>query len=76
MKRLELLKLNAEMLKLLSHLGLRLEDFRFIDAYEEYLEMRERGDKVEIILSELAKKYHTSESTIKRAFRRLSGEVR
>ena len=76
MKKVLFLKLNAEMLKLMSKCGLRSDDYRFIRAYEEYCFLREEGEKADVIRMELAEKYKVSESTLKRAFRRLSGEVK
>lgn len=76
MKKVLFLKLNTEMLKLLSKTGLRSDDYRFIRAYEEYCYERAEGGKTDIIRMELAAKYKVSESTLKRAFKRLSGEVK
>lgn len=76
MKKVIFLKLNAEMLKLMSKCGLRGDDYKYIRAYEEYLYLREEGQKADIIRMELAEKYRVSESTLKRAFKRLSGEVK
>ncbi|WP_091963012.1 hypothetical protein [Prevotella sp. tc2-28] len=76
MKKVLFLKLNAEMLKLMSKCGLREDDYKYIRAFEEYTFLRNENQKVDVILMELSKKYRVSESTLKRAFRRLSGEVR
>ena len=75
MKKVLFLKLNAEMLKLMSKCGLRSDDYKYIRAYEEYCCLRQEGEKADVARMELAHKYRTSESTLKRAFRRLSGEV-
>ena len=75
MKKVLFLKLNAEMLKLMSKAGLRSDDYKYIRAYEEYLYLRKEGEKADVIRMDLAKRYRVSESTLKRAFRRLSGEV-
>ncbi len=76
MKKVLFLKLNAEMLKLMSKCGLRGDDYKYIRAFEEYSYLRHERQKVDVILMELAEKYKVSESTLKRAFRRLSGEVK
>lgn len=75
MKKVLFLKLNAEMLKLMSKCGLREDDYKYIRAYEEYQFLREEGQKADVILMEMSERYKVSESTLKRAFRRLSGEV-
>ena len=76
MKKVLFLKLNAEMLKLMSKCGLRSDDYRFIRAYEEFCYHKAEGEKADAIRMELAEKYKVSESTLKRAFKRLSGEVK
>ena len=75
MKKVLFLKLNAEMLKLMSKCGLREDDYKYIRAYEEYQFLRKEGQKADVILMEMSERYKVSESTLKRAFRRLSGEV-
>ena len=75
MKKVLFLKLNAEMLKLMSKCGLRGDDYKYIRAYEEYCLLRQEGGRADVIRMELAQRYRVSESTLKRAFRRLSGEV-
>ena len=69
------MKLNAEMLKLMSKAGLRSDDYKYIRAFEEYQFLRSEGEKAEVILYEQSRRLHLSESTLKRAYRRLSGEV-
>lgn len=75
MKKVLFLKLNAEMLKLMSKCGLRGDDYKYIRAYEEYSILRAEGEKADAILMEMSQRYRVSESTLKRAFKRLSGEV-
>lgn len=75
MKKILFLKLNAEMLKLMSKIGLKGDDYKYIRAFDEYTFLRGEKEKVDVILMELAHKYNVSESTLKRAFKRLSGEV-
>jgi AraC-like DNA-binding protein len=75
MKKVLFLKLNTEMLKLMSECGLRSDDYKYVRAYEEYQFLRAEGQKADVILMEMAQRYRVSESTLKRAFRRLSGEV-
>ena len=75
MKKVLFLKLNAEMLKLMSKVGLRSDDYKYIRSFEEYQYLREEGQKAEAILFEQSQRLHISESTLKRAYRRLSGEV-
>lgn len=74
MKAIEILRIGLEMLKVMSDFGLRTGDYKHVEMYEEYIEMRRRGEKVDYILAHLSSKYKMSESTIKRVMKRLSKE--
>ena len=76
MKAIEILKIGEELLKTMSKIDLHLKDYKFINLFEEYLQRRLDGEKVESILYNLSLKYNVSESTIKRLTKRLSREVR
>ena len=76
MKAIEILKIGEELLKTMSKIDLHLKDYKFINLFEEYLQRRLDGEKVESILYNLSLKYNFSESTIKRLTKRLSREVR
>lgn len=76
MKAIEFLKIGRELLKVMSNLGLRRDDYQHIELYEEYVIMRAEGEKVDYILCYLSDKYKLSESTVKRVVKRLSREVR
>jgi len=75
MKKVEFLKIISETLKMMSKTDLRTDDYKYIAHYEYYLQQRALGVKAEAVIMEIALRLHTSESTVKRAFRRLSGEV-
>ena len=76
MKAIEILLIGREMLKIMSEIGLRTNDYKYLPMYEEYVEMRRSNNKVDYILMFLSHKYKLSESTIKRVIKRLSKEVK
>lgn len=76
MKAVEFLKLTREILKLMSALELKRDDYKNIELYEEYMKMRGEGNKVDYILAHLSIRYNLSESTIKRVIKRLSKEAK
>ena len=76
MKAVEFLRLGREILKTMSRIDLRRDDYKHIELYEEYVMMRGEGEKVDYIICFLADKYKLSESTIKRIVKRLSREVK
>lgn len=71
-----LLKLNLNQVESMSKCGLSVDDARHIPMYEEYLSLRRDGVPKERIYQHFRKKYHVSESTVKRVVKRLSTQVR
>lgn len=71
-----LLKLNLNQVIIMSKCGLSVDDVRYIPMYEEYLSLRHDCVPKERIYQHFRKKYHVSESTVKRIIRRLSQRVK
>ena len=61
---------------MMSNCDLRINDYKYIEMYDEYARMRVSNEKVDYILKFLSDKYKVSESTVKRVIRRLSREVK
>lgn len=74
MKVTELLKISRESLKLMSENGIYLDDYKYVDAYEQFLTMRSFGMKYRSAITMLAEERHIGERTLQRAFKRLSQE--
>lgn len=74
MKVIELLKIGAEMLKLMSENEVNRDDWRFVPMYEDFQEMRDKGVKYREAVRILAEDYHVSRATVERAIKRLEGE--
>ena len=75
MKIVELVKISKETLKMMSNSGIKTEDWKHVELFDEYQVMRTNKDKFRYILAYLAEKYKISESTVKRIVKRLSSEV-
>ena len=75
MKVAKLVKIGTEMLKLLSENGIRIDDYQYVDAYEDFLNMRENRVKYRSAIKMLADEKHISERTLERIFKRLSRSV-
>lgn len=56
----------------MSKFGLSVDDARHVPMYEEYLSLLRDGVPKERIYQHFRKKYHVSESTVKRVVKRLS----
>ena len=75
MKIVELVKISKETLKMMSNSGIRTEDWKHLEMFDEFQSMRLNKDKFRYILAFLSEKYNMSESSVKRIVKRLSGEV-
>ena len=64
-----------ETLKVMSKHDIRMGDWKHVEMFEEYLDMRKKCEKFRYIMAYLSEKYEMSESTVKRIVKRLSGEV-
>lgn len=74
MKAVELLKIFREPLNLMSKNGIYLEDYKYVEAYEHFLQMRMYGVKYRAAIAILAKEWNVGERTLQRAFNRLAQE--
>lgn len=75
MKRVEILKIGRELLKLMSENDLRLDDYRFVGMFYEYQFLRMEHEKYGSVIDSLSSKYRISQSKVKRIIRRLEKEV-
>lgn len=74
MKIVEILKIGREMLKMLSENDSNINDWRYIELYEEFTAMRRNGMKVRGIALELSEKYGVGVSTVFKVVRRFGKE--
>ena len=64
MKLYEVISFNRELLRRLSSVGIRLDDCKYIDLYEDYRKLREGGGKMTNIAAVLAEKYGVCERQV------------
>jgi Mor family transcriptional regulator len=74
MKVFEALFCYKEALTKLSAMGVRLEDYRYMELYEEYLSLCADGSKKTYIVAILAEKYHISQRHVYALVRRLKSD--
>ena len=60
----EILNFNRELLKRLILTGFKTDDCRYIELYNDYERMHEKGDKMTYIVSSLSEKCKVSERKI------------
>jgi len=76
MKVSDFLKISMEMLKLLSANGIKMDDHRYVKAYEAFLNMRRNHVKYRVAIKMIADEEGVSERTLERIFKRLSAIVK
>lgn len=74
MKVIEILKLNRELLNICRTAGIRLDDVRYIELYNEYSRLLADGEKITYIVAALSDKYGVCERTVYDLIRRLKAE--
>lgn len=70
MKIIELLKLNRELLTICRSAGIRLDDVRYIELYNDYARLLANGEKTSYIVAVLAEKYGVCERKVYDLIRR------
>lgn len=74
MKRIDLVKMNSSMLKIMAENDIKTTDVSYIEVYDDFIELR-KSLKFSAVITELSEKYNKSERTISRMLSRLQGEV-
>lgn len=64
MKIYEILSFNREILDRLGRAGVRPEDCRYLDLYDDYLKMKADREKMTYIVAMLADRYAVSERKV------------
>ena len=75
MKAINLLKIGSELLKIMSFCDLKIDDWKYLELYSEYVKSRNNRVKYSAMICELAEKYGISESSVKRIIRRFEQEI-
>lgn len=76
MEIIEILKFNRELLNRMHDVGIRLDDYQYVDLYNEYQAMRKRGEKVTYIVAILSDKYDISERKVYDLVKRLNSHCK
>ena len=74
MKIIDILKFNRELIKRLRDAGIRLKDEQYIDLYNDYTKLYQRGERVSYIVLVLSTRYAVSERTVYSLIKRMNCE--
>lgn len=71
---IEILKLNRELLNICRTVGIRMDDVRYIELYNDYNRLLADGEKTSYIVAALAEKYGVCERTVYDLIRRFKAD--
>lgn len=74
MKVIDILKLNKGLLNILQAVGIKVEDVKYIELYNDYQLMIESGEKVSYAVAILAERYGVSERTVYMLLKRMQSD--
>lgn len=74
MKVIELLKLNRELLTICQAAGVRIDDVRYIELYNDYARLLADGEKTSYIVALMAEKYGVCERKVYDLIRRFKSD--
>lgn len=69
----EILNFNRELLERLTRMGFKPDDYKYIDLYKEYEQMRRQGDKVTYCVAVLSIRHGVCERKIYEIVGRFKG---
>jgi hypothetical protein len=76
MKIIDIVSFNRELLGKIKDAGIRIEDYMYIDLYNEFQLMQNNGDKITYIVAVLADKYNISERKIYYLIKHLNSDCK
>lgn len=76
MRLATIVKINQSVLDLVSKYGLNSKDYKYIQLYYDFREMRNvKGEKYEYAINSLAEKYDISTSRVKRLIKKYGQQI-
>jgi len=71
MKVYEILSLTPEFLKRLHNFGITPDDYKWVDLYHDFMNMKKKGEKVVYAVARLAEKYKVCERKVYKIIRKM-----
>lgn len=72
----EVVSLNKELLKTLHKNGIKSEDYKWLDLYEDYMHMKKAGEKTSYIVATLSAKYKVCERQVYKVIKNMGRNCR
>lgn len=68
----DIVSLNRELLKRLHKNGIKVNDYKWLDLYNDYLQMKAEGYKTSYIVAKLSSKYKVCERQVFKVVKKMS----
>lgn len=75
MRIADFIRLHKEMMNLLSNYEIKMDDFKYVEMFEDYDAMVKEGNKISYIVSYLSDKYRLSEASVYRVLKRFKTTI-
>ncbi len=75
MRRIDLVEFNKELLQKLNEAGIRLEDYKYCELYQDYLELSKTLTTRKAVILTLAELHHISDRQVYNILRHLEMSV-
>lgn len=75
MRAIDIVRFCGDIMKRLSECDILLDDYKRVDMCDEYCKLIKDGHKKEYAIAVVTEKYRVSESTVRRAVKRLCRSV-
>lgn len=72
MKVIELLTISGEILKVMHENGIKIDDYKYVPLYNDYVAMKAQGLKVTYIIAVLSQKYNICERKVYKVIRAMN----
>lgn len=70
MRVADFIRIHKEMMNLLSNYNVKMDDFKYVEMFEDFDKMVKEGDKVSYIVACLAEEYDMCEASVYRVLKK------
>ena len=76
MRRADLIMFNAEMMRKLKEAGIRLDDYKYVDMWRDYVEMLKTTESRKEVMLSLADRYGITDRQVYNIIKHLEKKIK
>ena len=76
MRRADLIMFNAEMMRKLKEAGIRLDDYKYVDMWRDYVEMLKTAESRKEVMLSLADRYGITDRQVYNIIKHLEKKIK